>query len=174
MIAENRFRFCPSFSSDELSPPFVLAQCGTRQFFCHCRHTLDTCFRDLASFTMSVRVWHSPLRQPYAVASPASTSLTWPDRTVPDCVHLSCCALIVSPSAAAPRLCPLVIIHTQYKVQRSCVTSLVLPPKHPTSVTHMHTTKIQIQGYRNSNVLYFRACGWLTRGMLSRVAKGEN
>ena len=69
---------------------------------------------------------------------------------LPNCVHFSCCFLTASSSAAAPRVCQLVITqsYTQYKVQNSRLITLVLPPKPrtSTSVTHTHTTDALLRG----------------------------
>jgi len=53
------------------------------------------------------------------------------------------------------RLCPHVITHTQHKVQRSCVTSLVLLPQTPhfhNAHTHTHT-HTQLKSESNGYVL---------------------
>ena len=72
---------------------------------------------------------------------------------LPDCVRFNRCSPIASASAAAPRqLFWKIPAHAQCsrtffaefevqknEVQRSCVTSLVPPHEHPTSVTHTNT-----------------------------------
>ena len=84
---------------------------------------------------------HFSCRFPMASVSAAAPRL---------CIRYSCCSSIASPSVAAPRVHPLAIMphSTKYNKYKGCVcvTSLVPPPKHTTSITHAHThtTKILI------------------------------
>ena len=60
---------------------------------------------------------------------------------LPDCVCFDCCSPILHLSAvleAAHAQCSRTFF-AEFEVRRSCVTSLVPPHEHPTSVTHTHT-----------------------------------
>jgi len=69
----------------------------------------------------------------------------------PDCIHFSCCSLMVPNSAAAPWLCQLLFPNCMCLLQlllpivstsdhaHAVWSSLVPPPEHPTSITHICT-----------------------------------
>ena len=111
---------------------------------------LPVCFEGLASFTTSAWAQHAQYSDaPTAlllVASLARLVSYVHTQLLPVCVCFNvCCSLITSASvlATSPHLhrqllLLLMITHTQYKVQRSHITSLVLPHGHPTSITHTH------------------------------------
>ena len=75
---------------------------------------------------------------PIASDSAAAPRLHLLQLLPPDCVRFNCCSPIVSASTAAP---PAFFAEFEVQVRRSCVTSLVPPHEHPTSVTH---TQIKI------------------------------
>ena len=58
---------------------------------------------------------------------------------LPNCVRFNCCSPIVSACSTSCSIFSNILCEVQGSVRRMRITSLVLPYKHPTSITHTHT-----------------------------------